>query len=303
MRRIGTIRTQEEAERFTDYLITLGIQAEEEEGAEGFAIWVHDEDHLEQAKEELDRFLEAPDAARYRDAAAAAELLRKRQAKQDRSVRKKQVDVRQRWDRPIIRQIPATLVLIVLCVLVGFGTDLGRKAEPLMTKLTFVDVKNAPGDRLEYDTTLVEVKRGELWRIFTPILIHFGAIHLFFNMYWLFYLGGLIEARRGSFRYLVFLLSVAAFSNLAQALFEAPVFGGMSGVIYGLFGYVWMKSRFDPSSGFYLMPSTVVILLVWFVLCLTGMVGPIANFAHGGGLLLGVVVGYAPIFLQNLRKN
>ncbi len=39
----------------------------------------------------------------------------------------------------------------------------------------------------------------------------------------------------------------------------------MSGVLYGLFGYVWMKSRYEPSSGFYVTPNTVMWMVGWFL--------------------------------------
>ena len=71
----------------------------------------------------------------------------------------------------------------------------------------------------------------------------------------------------------------------------------MSGVIYGLFGYAWMRGRFDPSSGMQLNPQTVFILMAWLVICLVGIM-PIANVAHVSGLLVGMAIGYAPIWLE-----
>jgi GlpG protein len=128
-----------------------------------------------------------------------------------------------------------------------------------------------------------------------------SAWHLLFNMIWLFDLGGQIERRYGSLRLLFLVVVIAVLSNLAQyylgkltfdngRLFvpqESPAFGGMSGVVFGLFGYVWMKSRLDPESGLFLHPNNVILMLVWFVVCCTGLVGPIANAAHFVGLLVG----------------
>ena len=83
----------------------------------------------------------------------------------------------------------------------------------------------------------------------------------------------------------VVVLVVAVASNLGQYLHTgSPMFGGMSGVVYGLFGYVWMKSRYDPGAGMYLHRYTVVVMLVWFVACYTNLLGSIANTAHAVGL-------------------
>ena len=70
-------------------------------------------------------------------------------------------------------------------------------------------------------------------------------------------------------------------------------FGGMSGVVYALFGYVWMKGRYEPEQGMILHPSTVQTMLLWLVLCMTGFLGNIANAAHVVGLVAGILFGLA----------
>ena len=67
--------------------------------------------------------------------------------------------------------------------------------------------------------------------------------------------------------------------------------GGMSGVIYGPAGYVWMRGRNDPASGVGLDPQSWTIMLIWLVLCLAGFMGRIANTAHVAGLLIGLIWG------------
>jgi GlpG protein len=88
---------------------------------------------------------------------------------------------------------------------------------------------------------------------------------------------------------LVVVIGVA--SNLAQYWVGGPFFSGMSGVVYGLLGYIWMKGKFDPTSGLYLHPHTVAMMLIWFLVCLMGWVPNIANMAHAAGLGLGVLWG------------
>jgi GlpG protein len=117
-------------------------------------------------------------------------------------------------------------------------------------------------------------------------------------MYWLFLLGGMVEDRYGSLWLGWFVLLTAVISNLAQYYWQGPYFGGFSGVGYALFGYVWMKSKFDPAAGLYLGERDVFLMLLWFGICFTGWIGPIANGAHAGGLVAGVVLGYLPQLLR-----
>src|SRR4029434_5200607 len=130
-------------------------------------------------------------------------------------------------------------------------------------------------------------------------------------MYWCFDLGGQIENRRGTW-YMVFLvLALAVLSNIGQGL-EASffagsgfAFGGMSGVGYGRCGYLLVKVRFGNTEQYLLPPATVVIWIVWFVLCLArsfpetsgflSFIPPIANSAHTVGLFAGMAIAYAPL--------
>ena len=140
---------------------------------------------------------------------------------------------------------------------------------------------------------LADLLAGELWRLFTPIFVHFGALHLLFNMMWLWDLGGAIERLKGGPFLALFVAASGAASNLLQyAITRSPDFGGMSGVVYALLGYVWMQGRFNPAFGIALHRSTVAMMLAWYALCWTGWLGPIANWAHTGGLAMGVAWGF-----------
>lgn len=140
---------------------------------------------------------------------------------------------------------------------------------------------------------LADVLGMELWRLFTPIFVHLGALHLLFNMMWLWDLGSAIERLKGGTFLALFVAASGAASNLAQyAITRSPNFGGMSGVVYALLGYVWMQGRFNPAFGIALHGSTVAMMLAWYALCWTGWLGPIANWAHTGGLILGVAWGF-----------
>lgn len=138
---------------------------------------------------------------------------------------------------------------------------------------------------------------GQFWRLLTPIFLHFGLLHIVFNMLWFWEFGRRIEGRLGSafIAALVFVLGVG--SNTIQAIFSPHAkFGGMSGVIYGLLGFCWLWDRVNPKAHFNLPPGIVGFMLVWLVLCMTGLVsavgfGAIANAAHLSGLINGALLG------------
>ena len=122
--------------------------------------------------------------------------------------------------------------------------------------------------------------------------------------------GGVIEIRRKTWRLAMLVLVSAIISNFAQWLFSHypvshyPGFGGMSGVLYALFGYAWMKSRFDSSAGVYVPPDMVMLMIAWLFLCMIpGFPINVANHAHVGGLIVGVVAGYAPVLWRKIMRS
>jgi len=142
---------------------------------------------------------------------------------------------------------------------------------------------------------LIEVREGQVWRLLTPIFIHLSLTHILFNMYWLWDLGSLIEIRRGSKALILLVVIIGIASNLGQYLYAGPAFGGMSGVIYGMLGFIWLRGQRDPASGLYLAPTTLAVMLVWFFLCLFGVIGDVANGAHAVGLITGIILGASPL--------
>ena len=140
-------------------------------------------------------------------------------------------------------------------------------------------------------------------------------MHIFFNLYMLFNFGSLIERRYDWKRLMMLVLLSAAIPNFVQCTVPeawqgiVPGFysdgylitslGGMSGVIYGLFGYVWIKSTYDPKFGFRIAQSSIIIMMVWLFGCMFSeqlgigiFPSNVANWAHGIGLVVGMVVGY-----------
>lgn len=144
---------------------------------------------------------------------------------------------------------------------------------------------------------MVERDEGQWWRLVSPMLLHFGVLHLAMNGLWYWELGKRIELRQGPWMLLGLTLLFSLVSNLAQHYTSGPsLFGGLSGVLYGLLGHVWLYQWLAPNRFFSLPKGVLVMMLIWLVICLTGVVGQlgfgqIANAAHVGGLLIGCLTG------------
>ncbi|WP_166820352.1 rhomboid family intramembrane serine protease [Thalassoroseus pseudoceratinae] len=305
MRQLATFEQSEEAQRLTDYLFASGMRVTIERDEDRWMVWVIEEDDLDRAREELTAFRENPNDEKYRAAREVADELRARELKEAKAAAKRMVNVRDQWQNPTAGRLPVTIGLLIGIAFVTIVTRSGEDEGAFYQKLTIASYQIS--NYYMYWDGLADVRSGEVWRLVTPIFLH-GSIfsipflHALFNAYWLYYFGGMMEYRRGSWRLLLFVIAAAIGSNLAQYFWSGPRFGGMSGVNYGLFGYLWMKTRYAPDSGIYLDHNTIVFFVVFFFLCLTGILGPVANFAHGGGLVIGMIVGYAPKFWRDLRR-
>ncbi|MBI5774671.1 MAG: rhomboid family intramembrane serine protease [Verrucomicrobia bacterium] len=294
MRLIGHLDTENAAQTFGDYLYVKGIlNSVEEESDKSWAVWISEEDQITAAQSLLEDFRRNPDAAEYRQTARSAADLRAREEEADLAAKKctfsrEQLLSSYRSYRAGTLSISLILACVGVAVLSNFGKDKASIGALFITEVV-VD-----GGYLKWIPGLQEIRHGEVWRLFTPALIHFGFMHLLFNMMWLFTLGSLIEDRLSSARLALLVVVIAVVSNFAQYLVDGrPTFGGMSGVVYGLFGYVWMRGKFDPASGLFVSQQDVVMMLIWFAVCFTGWVGPIANTVHATGLGLGVAWGWA----------
>jgi len=145
------------------------------------------------------------------------------------------------------------------------------------------------------------IRRGELWRLVTSILPHAGILHLAFNIYWLWVFGTLVEETFGHLKTVALILLFAVGSGAWEfALASGGV--GLSGVGYGLFGLIWMLSRYNERFKDAIDARTVQLFVGWFFFCIFATLTnfmPVANIAHGTGALLGVLAGLAMTLPDN----
>lgn len=316
MRQIATLADEETARKFADYLLTQKIESSVLDDPAGFAVWVCDEDKVERARQELAEFTRDPAHPRYGEAVGQAQALRKREAREEKAYTRRQRHIEKEMAHAgtVARQ-PVTLLLLVASVTLTLLTNFGKQPHSeLLANLFIAPAVVEDGSFYWYPGLGLEpILHGQVWRLVTPIFLHLNPLHLAFNMLMLLSLGGAVESAAGKWKYLLLVLVLAVSSNVAEyymsfslaqqpwfSLVPSPFFGGMSGVLYGLFGFAWMKSRYEPEYGLRMSSQNVTIMLVWLVVCLVGAVGPVANVAHIAGMLAGMLLGYAPRLWRRL---
>ncbi|MFO0947576.1 MAG: rhomboid family intramembrane serine protease [Planctomycetota bacterium] len=150
------------------------------------------------------------------------------------------------------------------------------------------------------------VWNGEIWRLGTTTLVHAGfstggILHIAFNLYWFWRFGGPLESWMGSGRFLGYFLLLAFGPMAAQFLASGQPAVGLSGVVYGMFGTLFALRRYKDFAAEILQPATVQMLVIWFVICIfltRGGMMSVANVAHGGGAVLGYLLGRAVLMPQ-----
>lgn len=288
MRHLQSYDDPEQARGLSDQLEVQGIENQVRSDESLHAVWIINEADLEAATELASRYAGAPsDASR-----AEAERIRKQRESDTRPVRIPGLS-----RRGLAREGPVgrvTLALIVLSVAVAALSGLGNASSPILRALFVVPI--SPDGYY-----LARIDWAQPWRLLTPMLIHFGILHLGFNMLWLYRLGSQIEDLHGTRVFLGLVALTQVPGALVQFQVSGPLFGGMSGVVYGLFGFSWMQARYT-SRGYSLTDQDTMWIMGWFVLCATGLVGRIANAQHAIGLVFGLLAGM-PAYVAFRRSS
>jgi GlpG protein len=313
MRHLTDLDSREDAENFVAYLITLGVAThveQENRVPPQWSVWVKEEDKIALAAQELKAFRADPANGKYAQSRAKANAILEEQRALQKQREKNLKQIRASTSSVGSARLhnrampPVTLGLIVLCVIFGLITEFSSVNQnkklgwTILTNFRFVDYKlySETGD------PAASLKKFELWRVFTPALLHGNAIHLLVNMLSLASLGRLAERLEGKGKYIAIMLICAIGAHLLQGLMPpsimgiksiggTPFFVGISGVVLGLFGYLAVKTKIRSDLGIYFPPDSY--FMVGFII-VVGLIGamPFANLAHIGGLLTGAILGY-----------
>lgn len=268
MQLLTTLNNPRAAQAFIDYMAAHKIEIQMMPDASGqFCLWVlHDQD-IESAQAELQAFLQNPYHEKYQ--AASWEI-----ADQKRP--------QFHYASPnLLNLIKAkagvfTLLIMALCIII-FALQTFGAGEAIFSALHFPAQVS---------------QQWQVWRWVSHALLHFSVMHIAFNLLWWWQFGGDLEQRLGSVTLIKLFLVSAILSGAGQYWVEGANFGGLSGVVYALAGYLWIIGQRAPQLGLSLPRSLMGFMLIWLVL---GYVQPfmaIANTAHLAGLISGVVLAW-----------
>jgi len=200
------------------------------------------------------------------------------------------------------RSAPVTVVLIALS-LCGFLLVYLRAPLDWMALFTFESFE-VSGRELEF-----QGMKNQYWRLVTPVFLHFGWLHIVFNSLWMWELGTRVERVMGHLNMVLLFLVIAVVSNTSQYFSSGPgLFGGMSGVVYGLLGFAWVAPLLQPRWSIQPPKGIMLFMVGWLVVCMVGLVevlgfGAIANAAHLGGLVCGAALGAAFALLSRVSGH
>jgi len=265
---------------FCNYLLSLGIQAKLKDSPEGGYVIFCPHDKISQAKTEFEAFIAQPYAEKYQQAAwERGETV---------TVHNGDLSLFDNFKDSFLAHAGiVTLLVFIVCWLVFLGSELGW-AQQLFNTLQFYP-------RLSLDAFLAEPVR-----LIGPAFFHFSWLHIVFNTMWWWQLGGSIEKTLGKATLINLLLISAIVSNLGQYLVSGANFGGLSGVVYALVGFVWWFGYLAPERGLSLSKPLIGFLLFWLVLGFVDLLPVnVANTAHLLGLISGCLLAVFTVKVQN----
>lgn len=154
----------------------------------------------------------------------------------------------------------------------------------------------------EQDTVLdylwasdLELWQGaKCWTLFTSMFLHGDWLHLAFNGYWFWHFGRVMERVMPRPHLLFLIIGTAVFGSLAELAMTSQTGIGMSGMIYGLFGFMLFTRDHQPAFREVMDAGTIRLLIGWLLICFgldAWNIMPVANFAHLGGFVSGVLAG------------
>ena len=277
MQKLLVTRNAEMMKRLHTYLQRRGIPVTVSEHGNQLELWLTQSSYSALAKDLINEFKADPDAAEAELESAPAAT---QPAKVSASI-----------TQQLLQQ--AGLVTIIFAALVS-----------LIFALLNTQLATAVFDSLRISDTFTDLPWNQPWRFLTPVLLHFSLLHFLFNVFWWWYLGGRFERFYGSTYLLIALVFCGVFSNVMQFMASGPYFGGLSGVVYGLFGLAVVVSWQRPRHPLFLPMGLIAFMLVWLLLGYTDLLWvSVANTAHSAGLIAGLVLGVALRYIEYFRKK
>lgn len=281
----ATVKHHNTALLFIDYMKTQSFHVEMQKHNNDFMLFCG-LDELEQVCVFFEQFIQNPYSTMYQlvDFNASSYVFSDAGSDRDNPLNKVTLS---RFSRLKERLFPPagmfTLGIFIVCWSIFIVASTGF-ANELFLLLKFYS-------QLSFTNVLLEP-----YRFITPAVFHFSVIHIVFNTLWWWQFGGAIEQRMGTVSlFNVFWIS-AVISNTGQYLATSSNFGGLSGVVYALVGYVWYLGYVKHKSGLVLSHSIMLLLLCWLILGFFDWL-PIdmANIAH----LLGLITGFVMAVIKN----
>ncbi|MBL4910549.1 MAG: rhomboid family intramembrane serine protease GlpG [Alteromonadaceae bacterium] len=266
---------------FSNYLTSQAISSRVEKDPQGFAILCQSE-KFAQAKLLFDEFIEDPYADKYQQAAwQQGELT---------EIVTNGVSFSEQFKTQFLAHAGGvTLTIFALCWFVFLASLLGF-AQTIFNEIQFFPVFS------------IQALMTEPWRLIGPAFFHFSWLHIAFNSMWWWQLGGEVEHKLNKSTLLNVFLITAIASNLGQYLVSGANFGGLSGVVYGLVGFIWWLGYLAPDKGLSLPKALIGILLFWMLLGFAEILPMnMANTAHLLGLVSGclLAVFYSKVIYRN----
>lgn len=267
MIRVIVISNLRLAQAFVDYMATQKVTLELRHHSQDAEIWLNEDEKLPQVQHELEQFLLDPLNPRYQAASWQSGNLHTDMPYQRVSLLQ---NLRSQAG-------PLTLSLMVVCIAVYILMQIvGDNA--VMSWLAW------PVNSSQY---------LEIWRWVSHAVLHFSLMHILFNLLWWWYLGGQMEKRLGTGKLVVLTIVSAVFSGWGQSLFSGSNFGGLSGVVYALMGYVWLTGQRTPERGISLPNGLMAFSVLWLIAGYFDILGlSIANAAHVSGLVIGLLMAF-----------
>lgn len=349
MRLIKEFKDKKIATRFSLFLQEKNIENSLEKEGEIYQIWVHNEDQLQEAKNYLKDFEKDPQNESFTVNIKDEKTHFKKESSfsffltsfflvlcifiyfinltQEMSIKKKDPSIKYVVLTPIQNSLlydKPYLLIEIEKIIKKYKIDPAKEIENSEAQLEIENAEKKDFWTGFYDVIVKKkkikgpffekIKQGEVWRIFTPCVLHKGLLHLLFNMLWLLVLGKQIEERLSKYKYLILIIILGIITNTFQYLMSGPYFLGFSGVIMGMVGFIWSRQKKAPWEGYPLSKPIFIFIGVYVILMfilsffsfaaealnISIFTFNIANTAHIVGAISGWLLGKIPFFARKV---